>query len=223
YHGRQVGRYVEADVDRPVRRADESQRARLLHHLAELLPRALRSAHLDELPQPLNDGAGALDLRDRALRSFERASRLGPAGLFQHPADRVQVVHRRAERLAELVGEGRRHGAHSADSRHLDQLRLQLVQALFDFLTLGNIAYEAREHASTTQAHLADRKLHRKGRAVLALADDDTTDADDPFLARFKIAADIAVMSLPVGRRHEHPNVLADDFVRPIAEQTADR
>ena len=47
--------------------------------------------------------------------------------------------------------------------------------------------------------HLADGQLHWKGRAVLALADDEPADADDPPLAGAKIALEIAVMLLAIG------------------------
>ena len=52
--------------------------------------------------------------------------------------------------------------------------------------------------------HLADRKLHRKGRAVLALADHHPADADDAALAGRVIAVEIAVVLLAIGRRHQH-------------------
>ena len=65
----------------------------------------------------------------------------------------------------------------------MHQLRLQLLQARFGLLPLGQVADEAGEEAPVARAHLADRKLHRKGRAVLALADDDAADADDAPLA----------------------------------------
>ena len=48
--------------------------------------------------------------------------------------------------------------------------------------------------------HLADRELHRKGRAVLALADHHAADADDAPLAGGQIALQIAVVRLAIGR-----------------------
>ena len=63
------------------------------------------------------------------------------------------------------------------------------------------------EEALVARAHLADRELHRKGRAVLALADHHAADADDPPLAGAQIAIEIAVMALAIGRRHQHLDV----------------
>ena len=62
-------------------------------------------------------------------------------------------------------------------------LRLQLLQPGLGQLPLGQVADEAGEVALPRRAHLADRELHGKGRAVLALAHDDAPDADDPPLA----------------------------------------
>ena len=55
--------------------------------------------------------------------------------------------------------------------------------------------------------HLADGKLHRKGRAVLALADDDAADADDAPLAGDLVAIEIAVVAAAVRLRHQHADV----------------
>ena len=101
----------------------------------------------------------------------------------------------------------------------MDQLGLQLLQPRLGLLPLGQVADEAGEEALVARAHLADRKLHREGRAVLALADHDAADADDAPLAGRQVAREIAVVALAVGRRHQHLDVLADHLRRRIAEQ----
>ena len=65
----------------------------------------------------------------------------------------------------------------------MHQLGLQFLQARFGLLPLGQVADEAGEETLVAGFHLADRELHRKGRAVLALADHDAADADDAPLA----------------------------------------
>ena len=105
----------------------------------------------------------------------------------------------------------------------MDQFRLELLEAGFGLLPFGEIADEASEEALIARAHLADRKLHREGRAVLALADDDATDADDAALAGQHVSAEIAVVGLAIGRRHQHLDVPADGLARRVAEQALRR
>ena len=81
------------------------------------------------------------------------------------------------------MGERRGHLAHRGQPRDVDQLRLQFLQPRLGLLAFGQVADEAGEEALVARAHLADGELHRKGRAVLALADDDAADADDAALA----------------------------------------
>src|SRR5262245_34590137 len=61
-------------------------------------------------------------------------------------------------------------------------LRLQLLQSPLGVLPLGQIPDEPDEEASGFGAHLAHGKLHREGRTVLALADHNTANPDDPAL-----------------------------------------
>ena len=76
----------------------------------------------------------------------------------------------------------------------MDQLGLQFLQPRLGLLSFGQVADEAGEEALIAHVHFADGKLHRKRRAVLALADDDAADADDAPLAGAQIAVEIAVM-----------------------------
>ena len=91
----------------------------------------------------------------------------------------------------------------------MDELGLQLLQPRLGLLPLGQVADEAGEEALVARSHLADRKLHREGRAVLALADHHAADADDAPLAGAQIALEIAIVRLAVGRGHQHLDVLS--------------
>ena len=125
--------------------------------------------------------------RSACSAALSRASRIDRERLvgavFEQPARALQVVGDRRQRLVELVGERRGHLAHRGQPRDVHQLGLQFLQPRLGLLPLGQIADEAGEEALVARAHLADRKLHRKGRAVLALADHDAADADDAPLA----------------------------------------
>src|ERR1035438_9847830 len=100
----------------------------------------------------------------------------------------------------------------------MDQLGLEFLQARFGLLALGQIADKAGEKSAVARFHLADRKLHREGRAVLALADHDAADADDATFARSHIALQVAVVVFAIGPRHQGPYVLPDRLGRGAAE-----
>ena len=101
----------------------------------------------------------------------------------------------------------------------MDQLGLQFLESRLGLLPFGQVADEAGEEALIAHVHFADGKLHGKGRAVLALADNDTADADDAPLVGAQIAVEVAVMVALVRLRHQHLDVLADDLRGPIVEQ----
>ena len=56
---------------------------------------------------------------------------------------------------------------------------------------------------------LAHRKLHWEGAAVLSLADDDASDADNLSLSGSQIAIQITVMLMTVRCRHQHADIAA--------------
>ena len=116
------------------------------------------------------------------------------------------------------MSERRRHVAEGGEAGHVHELGLKFLQAGFGLLTLGQVADEAGEIPLPGGTHLADRELHREGRAILALADHDAADADDPLLAGREIAPDIAVMLRAIRVRHQHLDVLADDFAWFVTE-----
>ena len=81
----------------------------------------------------------------------------------------------------------------------MHELGLQFLQPRFRPLPFGQVTDEAGEETPVGGVHFADRKLHRKGRAVLALANHDTADADDAPFAGPLIAIEISVVILAVG------------------------
>ena len=174
---------LEADPDAVLLGADQRQRARLLDQLGEALdpPLALAAAH--EIAQAADDLAGAQRLLGGLVERIAHHAGALVGALLEETARALQVVGDRRERLVELVGQRRGHFAHRRQPRDVDELGLQLLQARLGLLALGQVADEAGEEAPVARAHLADGQLHGKGRAVLALADDDAADADDPPLA----------------------------------------
>src|SRR5579863_8785426 len=101
----------------------------------------------------------------------------------------------------------------------MNEFGLQFLQPHLGFLTLREIADQAGEEALLGDFGFADRKLEWKRRAVLALADNDPADADDPPLAGELVALQVAVMSLAVRLRHQNLDVLSHSFLGAIAEQ----
>ncbi len=66
---------------------------------------------------------------------------------------------------------------------------------------------------------LADRKVHGKGRAILAPAGHLAADADDPALAGVAVLANIAVVLAPIGFGHEYLDVLPNQLGGRVAKQ----
>ena len=91
----------------------------------------------------------------------------------------------------------------------MNKLGLQLLEPHLGLLALGEVAYEAGEKLLIAPCRLADTKLERKRRAVLTFADDNPADADNPALSGDVVAPQIAVMTFPIGRRHQHLDVFA--------------
>src|SRR6516164_8595311 len=112
-----------------------------------------------------------------------------------------------------------RHLAHRGQSGHMNELRLQLLQPRLRLLTLRYVPDKASEKVTVARSHFPHRQLHREGRAVLALADHDAPDSNDSPLSGPQILLDVAIVILPVGRRHQHLDVFSNHFRRGIAEQ----
>src|SRR5512143_3701978 len=96
---------------------------------------------------------------------------------------------------------------------------LQFLQTRFGLLALGQIADEAGEETSVTGFHLADSQLHWKSRAILALADHDAADANDPAFARRPVAFEVTIMTFTIRCRHQDFDVLPERFGHAVAEQ----
>ena len=90
-------------------------------------------------------------------------------------------------------------------------------------LALGNVPDDAGEVAFIPQAELADRQIHREGRAVLAPPDHFPPDADDLRLAGLEVAGEVAVVLAVVGFGHQQLDVLADDLRGRKAEDALRR
>ena len=105
----------------------------------------------------------------------------------------------------------------------MDQFGLQLLQPPLGLLTLAEVADKAGEEALLARDHLADGQFHRKGRAVLPLADHHPADADNAPLSGGQIAIEVAVVVIAIGCGHEPADVLADHLLRRPAEQALGR
>lgn len=101
----------------------------------------------------------------------------------------------------------------------MEELRLQLLGPPVLAIDVRQIANKADEDLLLFNGCFPDKQLDRKCGAVLAHAGHDTAYPDDPSFARRQIAGDIVVVLLAEMRRHQDLHILADDLVRPIAEE----
>ncbi len=101
----------------------------------------------------------------------------------------------------------------------MDEFGLQFLEPRLGLLALGKVAYETGKEALVAGFHLADVELDGKRRAVPAFADDNPADADNSPLARPDVALQVAVVTLPIRRRHQHFHVFSENLVGAIAEQ----
>ena len=101
----------------------------------------------------------------------------------------------------------------------MHKLGLQFLQARLGLLALGQVADKAGEKTLRAGFHLADGKLHGKGRAVLALADDDAANADDAPLAGDLVTVEIAIVAAAVWLRHQRTDVEPGSIGGADAEQ----
>ena len=199
--------------------ADQRQRTRLLYQLLDVLHPPLAVAAGDKIAQPADDLPGAQRLLGRLVHGVAQGRRAFVGAFFEQPPRSLHVIGDCRQRLVEFVRQRRRHLAQGGQSRHMNEFGLQFLQPGLGLLTFGEIADEAGEEALLGDFGFADRKLEWKRRAVLALADDDPADADDPPLAGELVALQVAVMILPVWRRHQNLDVLSQSFLGAVAEQ----
>ncbi len=96
---------------------------------------------------------------------------------------------------------------------------LRSSRACLLLLAFRDVADDADEDLAVAAAGFADRQFQRKDRPVLAAAMDLPADADDPAAAGLMVIPQIGIVLLLIGSRHQHFDVLADNFIGFIAEQ----
>ena len=134
----------EFDLDALTLGVREQQRAGVADDLVQVVHLGLDLPVQHEGAQPAHDLGGA---PRRRARQAERQGRLPRLVGGQRPQDAlagVDIGGHRAERLAELVRERRRHRPHRADPRGVDELVLGALQLLLRALPLGDVADEDR-------------------------------------------------------------------------------
>src|SRR5579863_2583473 len=94
----------------------------------------------------------------------------------------------------------------------MDQFGLQFLQPRLILLALCKVADETGKKTLIAGLHFAVIELEWERRTVPALADDNPADADDSPLASFQIAQKITVVTLSIGRWHQHLDVLAENL-----------
>ncbi len=218
HHEGRVRVEVEADAHALLLGADEGEGARFLDQLGQALDVPLALAARHEIPQVPDHLPGSQGLVGSLVHRVGEQGHLGTFHAPEEAAAAFQVARDRRQRLVDLVGQGRCHLAEGGEARHVHQLGLQLLQAGLGLVPLGEVADEAGEVALAARAHLADRQFHREGRAVLALPDHDSADADDPALTRHEVAGHVGVVLAAVRFRHQQADVPADHLVRAVAE-----
>ena len=187
---------------RPVQRSPQIEVDRL-----QIQPACLDLGEVQDVVQQPEQGIGGFLDREEELPLFR--GELGVQSQLRHPDD---AVHRCANLVAHIgqklaLGPIRHLGLVSG--AHQGRLRL---------LSLGNVAEDAHEPLPSAASHFADRQVHRKGRAVLASADDLAADPDYLGLPRMRIVAEVAVVLAVIRLRHQHPHVSADDLLRSVPE-----
>jgi hypothetical protein len=113
----------------------------------------------------------------------------------------------------------RGHLADVAQPGHVQQFGLQFLHPAFMQLPLSQVADETGEEPPTAGNDLADGQLHGEGGAILAPPHHDAADADDSPLPRLHVMTQIAVMPLPIRRRHQDAHILAHGLFGREAEQ----
>src|SRR5215472_16155530 len=217
----QVDRSVEPESDAytPILDADKGERACFVDEPFDAFDLPLALTPRDEIPQTPDDLPRTQRLLGGLVYRLERHDGLFVGARLEQLTRPLHIATDGRKRLVELVSESRRHLTHRGQAGYVHEFGLQLLQARLGLLPLGEIADESGEEARVVGVHLADRKLHRKGRAILALAHHNSSHADDPFLPRPQVSYEVAVMVFAVRRGHHHIDVLAQHFRSSIAEQ----
>ena len=150
------------------------------------------------------------------------------AGGAQLAGKALQVHERRAQVVRDNVGKApdlfirRLQFGRTLLDAHL-QLVAGVPQRLLRLHPGGEIVHNAGEHTAAVQVHLTHRQRHGERGAIPALPAHFTPNADDVLLARLEIPRQVAVVLLPVGRGHEHADVLPNDVGGGIPKEALGR
>ena len=86
--------------------------------------------------------------------------------------------------------------------------------------SIGDIAHNSAEQPLIGKFDFAHSKFNGKRRPVLPLSNHIPPNADDLFLARSLIVANVVIMLTMVGVRHQNLDIHPDDFVSCVAEDS---
>src|ERR1700730_5574881 len=214
---------LKSHADALILGAYERERARLLDELLDAFDPTLALAARHEIAQAADDLSGAQRLISGLVHGIAEQCGLIIGAIREQSSRALHVVRNRRQWLVELMRQRRRHLAHGRQSGDVDKLGLQLLQPRFGLLPLGQVADEAGEEALIARPHLSDGKLHRKSRAVPALADDQSADSDDSPFSGAQISLEIPIVILPVWRRHQELDVFSKHSRRGESEQPLGR
>ena len=123
-HGRGLRVQVKPNSHAPVARIHQAEIAGRSDQDRQILDRLLDLAPGDEVAQPAHDLSRAQSLKHGVVESFPNIGNIGLFEIVDQITHALCVVDHRRQRLSQLMGQCRRHGAHGAHSRHMDQLRL---------------------------------------------------------------------------------------------------
>ena len=194
-------------------------RHRLLEQATQAFDALLDLAARDELAKRPDDATGPDRLGGGfAERLADQLKRLGRR-VSEHLVRRFEVVGDGRQRLVQFMGERRRQRAHRAQPRHLDQLGLKVLDPPLAPATFGQVADEGGEQPLAAADRLADRKLDRKCRSILAQSGLAAREANDVIVTidqelRRRPDAPVAIML-----RHQHVETAPEHVGFGIAEQ----
>ena len=208
---------IETKRDLLVLHLTRQPAGRIADHLAEVRRFEPRLAPLHEVSQMVHDLARPQCFGSRALEQRQHPARLALA----RPdvgRTRLHVVGDRGERLVELVRQPGRQSLDGGDPEHVRQLGLAPPHLFLRPLALRDVADRSDEPATRTVVELAEVQVQREGRAVLVPAADLLRDADGLRSAVSRKPATEPLVLVPVGWRHQHPDVLTDHLSASVAE-----
>ena len=130
----------------------------------------------------------------------------------QPPADHLDGAANRCQWVPHFVRDDGRHLSETNQGGLLAELFLHLHAR-------AQVVKDAGELALAANGQFADRQANGQHASVFAKRGHITSHADDLRDTRIEIVRQIAVVIVPVGRRHQHADVLADHFGGGITEE----